>query len=78
MALSDEDVTAVANKMVQILSVNPPPFWLKAEEHYNDHKRLQWFLRWWDHAAKAVGTMVILTVIGVILYVITFGQVRPW
>ena len=78
MPLKEEDVTAIAHKMVEIITANPPPFWLKAEEHYNDHQRLKWFLKWWDHAAKAIGTVVIFTVCGAVLYIITFGRLKPW
>lgn len=76
MALSQEDIDAVANKLVEKINTNPPPFWLKSEEHYNDHQRLKWFLRWWDHAAKAIGHIVIFSVVGAILYVMTLGRIK--
>lgn len=78
MPLKEDDVTAIAHKMVEIITANPPPFWLKAEEHYKDHLRLQWFLKWWDHAAKAIGTIVIISIAGGLLYLITLGRMKPW
>lgn len=78
MSIDEKDITAIANKMVELLGENPPPFWLKAEEHYKDHLRLQWFLRWWDYAAKTVGTIVIVGVLGILLYILTFGKFKAF
>lgn len=78
MPLSNEDVEAVADKIVEKIGKNPPPFWLKAEDHYNDHQRLHWFLKWWDHAAKAIGHVVIFSIVGAILYVLSLGKFKPW
>lgn len=78
MPLTQDDIDAVADKIVQKIGENPPPFWLKAEDHYDDHKRLRWFFKWWDVAAKTVGHVVIAAALGFILYLFSLGRIKPW
>lgn len=76
--MTPEEHEAIATEVVRQLSTNPPPFWLKAEEHYKDHLRLQWFLKWWDHAAKTIGTIVIIGVLGAVLWIVTLGKFKSF
>ena len=76
MPLSEDDVNAVANAVVHQLTTNPPPFWLKAEEHYNDHRTLGQFIKWWNRGVSIIGTIVLVAVFSGVVLLFSLGFKR--
>ncbi len=71
--LSKEDIDAVAHEVVDRINKNPPPFWIDAEEHYNVHRRIKFFIRIWDRAAAIIGHAVLMLLFLGVLWLLTIG-----
>lgn len=57
--MNDEELDKLADRFMEKCEQRRKTFWVKPEEHYNDHRRLTVFLGAFDRAASQIGKSLI-------------------